>query len=457
MQKSQHTIWKHFIKAWPLTAILVIITMVFTTVVVLAASGTTDAANSPALTSSYTLEDIYQRLTNGTAGSQSTFTNPAVAPGTGSMYDLNDIMSAAPALDNTNGATADQVMENQTFWGLTNGQWGLQTGNITSQTDVTGTDGSLSVNIPNGYYNNKTATAADTNLIADNIRHGVTIFGITGKYKTGWSYYTNTAFIFTIADIDILTSTDAWAIQGDDAYHWDGISWSSGISLPDRVNAIDMISSNDGWAAGSADEFLHWDGSSWRSHATGEGNNGVYDIQMLSSSNGWAMGAYGCIYHYDGSTWSQYTTVGGGIGKLTGVSMLNSSDGWAVDYYGRTFRWNGTSWSLVEDISTNELNAIDMVNTSDAWAVGESGEIYHWNGTSWNLSADVGDSTLTTVDMINSSEGWAAGDNGEIYHYDGTYWVVDTNAGSATITALAILNDNGWAGNYDGEIYVLRD
>ena len=77
-------------------SIILAIAILTTTITVLAASGTTDAPNAPALTSSYTLEDIYQRLVNGTDGSQGTFTEPAVAPGTGSMHDLNDIMSAAP-------------------------------------------------------------------------------------------------------------------------------------------------------------------------------------------------------------------------------------------------------------------------------------------------------------------------------------------------------------------------
>ena len=164
-----------------ITAIIILTT----TISVLAATGTTDAPNAPGLTSSYTLENIYQRLVNGTDGSQSTFTNPAVAPGTGSMHTLNDIMSAAPALDNTNGATANQVLQNRTFWGLTHGQWGLQTGTIPVRSDVTGTDGQLTFNIPNGYYSGRTATAADSDLLAGNILDGVEIFGVTGNIPTG--------------------------------------------------------------------------------------------------------------------------------------------------------------------------------------------------------------------------------------------------------------------------------
>lgn len=84
----------------------------------------------PGTTSSYTLASIYDRLDTGAAGSQSTFTEPAAGPGTGTMHTLNEIMAEAPAADNENGATAGDVLAGRTFWGLnvTSGQWGPQTG-----------------------------------------------------------------------------------------------------------------------------------------------------------------------------------------------------------------------------------------------------------------------------------------------------------------------------------------
>jgi len=58
---------------------------------VYAGSGTTDSSAAPNATTSYTLEDIYQRINTGTHATQSTFTEPSVAPGTGTMHTLNDI------------------------------------------------------------------------------------------------------------------------------------------------------------------------------------------------------------------------------------------------------------------------------------------------------------------------------------------------------------------------------
>ncbi len=97
----------------------------------IALAGDPDSSNEPNATNSYSLEDLYNRLNAGTAGTSSVFTEPTTAPGVDTMHSINEIMAAAPAL-NPNGATKDQVMSGTAFWGLTSGEWGLQTGTLTS-------------------------------------------------------------------------------------------------------------------------------------------------------------------------------------------------------------------------------------------------------------------------------------------------------------------------------------
>ena len=59
-------------------------------------SGPMDAASQM-----YTLEQIYDRLNDGTVGSKMTsFTEPSSGPGTGTMHTLDDIMAIALAADN---------------------------------------------------------------------------------------------------------------------------------------------------------------------------------------------------------------------------------------------------------------------------------------------------------------------------------------------------------------------
>jgi hypothetical protein len=77
----------------------------------------------------FTLQQIYDRLDIGAAGSKMTaFTEPASGPGSGTMRTLDEVMGKAPAVDDANGATAADVVSGRKFWGLTSGAWGLQTG-----------------------------------------------------------------------------------------------------------------------------------------------------------------------------------------------------------------------------------------------------------------------------------------------------------------------------------------
>ncbi len=56
------------------------------------------------------------------------FREPPQGPGTNTSKSLLDIQGKLPVPDNTNGATAGDVLAGKTFWGLTNGQWGNKTG-----------------------------------------------------------------------------------------------------------------------------------------------------------------------------------------------------------------------------------------------------------------------------------------------------------------------------------------
>ncbi len=148
-------------------------------------AGNPDSPGAPNATSSYTLQDLYNRLTAGTAGSQSAFTEPSSAPGVGTMRTLNEIMAVAPALDNTHGATTTNVLAGQTFWGLTASQWATQTGAMPNNGAVTITPGTLTQTIAVGYHNGSGYVEGDADLVAGNIRSGTTIFGVTGSLAPG--------------------------------------------------------------------------------------------------------------------------------------------------------------------------------------------------------------------------------------------------------------------------------
>jgi hypothetical protein len=157
-----------------LTVVAVLTTTVF-------AGGPPPGTPGAAVSAMFTLDDIYQRLNDGTPGALrgTGFVEPAAAPG-GTMRSLNDIMAKAPVRDAAGAVTGD-VLTGKPFWGLTAGTWGLRTGGMPDQGAVTFTPGTADQAIAAGYHNGSGRVQGDPNLVTGNIRAGATIFGVTGK------------------------------------------------------------------------------------------------------------------------------------------------------------------------------------------------------------------------------------------------------------------------------------
>jgi len=174
--------------------------ILFFLVSTLSFAGDMTPANPPASTDSYTLEDIWNRLNDGTDGAMKQFTEPVTAPSS-TGKDLNDVMDKAPARDDANGAVPGEVANGKKFWGLNvlDGTWGLQTGSLTTQTVDNSTVNQLA-----GNYGVFDLSAVDTDLATANIKSGTTIFGVAGD-----SNVVNTSTGNAVA-ADIATGKKAW-------------------------------------------------------------------------------------------------------------------------------------------------------------------------------------------------------------------------------------------------------
>ena len=141
----------------------------------LAGSLDSPAAPSDAGSAMYTLEDIYNRLNDGTAGAKraGAFTEPPAPPGS-SGHTLDEVMARAPAT-NAGAATAEDVLTGGVYWGLDSGQWGTHTGSmavaaLSDTNDV----------VQAGYYAATNLTSVDPDLVGANVRSGMIIFGVSG-------------------------------------------------------------------------------------------------------------------------------------------------------------------------------------------------------------------------------------------------------------------------------------
>jgi hypothetical protein len=74
-----------------LLVVVVLVVLAFGVGRLSAAPGTMDSPAPPGATSSYSLEDIYHRINDGSAGAQSGFTEPSSGPAAGTMHTLDDI------------------------------------------------------------------------------------------------------------------------------------------------------------------------------------------------------------------------------------------------------------------------------------------------------------------------------------------------------------------------------
>jgi hypothetical protein len=161
--------------------ILVSVAVATVAVVVAVFAGNPDSPpGPPESTFSYTLEDIYQRLDTGAAGTPITFTEPISGPGTGTMHTLDEIMGVAPAVDDTNGATQAQVLTGATAWGLTGGEWGVMTGTMPDNGAASYTPSTITQTVAAGYHDGSGHVVGDTDLLSGNVRSGVSLFGVSG-------------------------------------------------------------------------------------------------------------------------------------------------------------------------------------------------------------------------------------------------------------------------------------
>jgi len=131
----------------------------------------------------YTLSNIWTRLTtNETAGDHLfTFADSLV----GSGKTLTEIYNAIPTIN------PSKLLNDTTYLGIT--------GNISTQT-LSSANGTVGA----GYYGATTLSAVDTDLIAGNIKSGVTLFGVAGD-----SNVVNTSSGDAVAG-DLLLDKIAW-------------------------------------------------------------------------------------------------------------------------------------------------------------------------------------------------------------------------------------------------------
>ncbi len=118
---------------------------------------------------------------------------------------------------------------------------------------------------------------------------------------TNWTGVASPTYM-SLVSVDMISSNEGYAVahqmtspSGKSIIRWDGTSWKTMTTPLGYFNDIDMISSTDGWAVGSDGAIIHWNGNKW-SNVESPTGAWLHSVDMISSTEGWILGADG-IYH----------------------------------------------------------------------------------------------------------------------------------------------------------------
>ncbi len=176
---------------------------------------------------------------------------------------------------------------------------------------------------------------------------------------TAWTRSTVTTGRYSVQDASALSSSNVWAVGGDQtktAMHWTGSSWKK-VALPAPARAVAGVSATHVYAAGTYKNqpaIMHWTGSAWALAKTpkltlpsSDAVGVVNDLYAPSASNVWAAGGFewACgedgddtctepyLLHWNGKAWSTKTFAKSpGYGSFTRVTGDGAGGLWVMRY-----------------------------------------------------------------------------------------------------------------------------
>ncbi len=287
--------------------------------------------------------------------------------------------------------------------------------------------------------------------------------GILNHYDgTQWtaSSITNaTSFAFD-------SSTDGWAAAENLTTtfftHYDGSNWSTGQSISGRVLAMQMLTTTEGWAvghdAGQHPAAFHYSNGSWSvTTLTDTTYNDPTGISFDSASDGWVIGMIpisnnspALIYHYSGGSWS-YTTLPTTTTIPAAVYALAPNDVWVggeTSYKAQQALWHydGSIWTAYP--VPTDISAIQMFSSTEGWAGGDHAMLHYTNG-SWQVAYIVSSTAynfnpIESISFDSPTDGWAVGPFGALHYFPQCLdYYADVPAGNFAAQAVFYLSCHG--------------
>ena len=362
------------------------------------------------------------------------------------------------------------------------------------------TPGASDIEVPGGaWFMNGFTVAGDADLIPENIKSGVNIFGVEGSFEGGASFPNGTAWTKGIVPFntpitieDLYYGDDIWVLSKNNSglyYSTDGKTWTQ--SNANNGTFYDIHYANGIWVACSGISitglYYSTDGKTWTQSniKTGNFKSAYYANGLWVASGSFSNGLY---YSTDGKTWTQSNTTSNSWGSVrygNGVWVVSNDDYDRGLYYstdGKTWTQsnanNGTfygihyangiwvaygGWYNEEDIyystdgktwtkNNNEFGSCwDIYHANSLWVAcsyANLGLYYSTDGKTWTQS-NIKTGTFKTLYHANCI--WVAGGSkGLYYSTDGKTWT------QSNITAGidCLYNENGiWVAGGSAGVY----
>jgi hypothetical protein len=243
-----------------------------------------------------------------------------------------------------------------------------------------------------------------------------------------------------LSDIQMLSSTEGYAVGGDfsdngEIIRWDGTVWKT-VAIPDEpMNGVYMLGGGNGWAVGQDGAIWRATSGAWKG-ASSPVTVTLNSVAMDSPTHGWAVGSdydfstdtyRNALLEYNGTAWIDRTsTLPAGSPNLQDVALApGGNSGWAVGYadtgtggqYG-VLRLNNGVWS-VDTTSPlfGDFSEVILDSGSKAWAIG--GGVYRYTGSTWQYESLPSDSySVNGGAFVPGVRGWLVGYGGLILQYD---------------------------------------
>jgi hypothetical protein len=214
--------------------------------------------------------------------------------------------------------------------------------------------------------------------------------GFVGRSPAAWAMQPDPAENAVVWDLDLVGPSDGWAASYDpdvpatmQMWRWGGQRWAPWpIDKTWRLSRLQMLSADDGWAAGG-NVIVRWRGSEWEAvPGTPAGAAGV--MSMLRGGDdplGW-FGGFGSIFQLSGSTWTESLLPVRELVQAVDVPVADR--GWAVTP-NELLDYDGGAWHIVDAPKPAGSLYVDLdaVSTENVWVLMSPPALLHWTGLAW--------------------------------------------------------------------------